>query len=232
MSIVVEVSGREPWSAFLNRGIRIPEQSSCPSVRVLPRSLAHEEQRSGVSAPLIQETNRPHTSQTAYCSLRAPGPTSVGTTGRYAVLGSRSTSLQEDPRHTRVRAAQVHRPLRQPVSPDDDRRQRLLQESRIDRPTDARNRRRSRVFITYQSLSRDRAGDLRCLSLWTGVSSRVAVPGRCSPRHGDVRHWKVDRIEDAEVTQVHFNRPRDFDLQSHLAKSFGSVSRRRRLSRQ
>ena len=42
-----------------------------------------------------------------------------------------------------------------------------------------------------------------------------------APDHRDIRHWKVDRIEDAEVTQVHFNRPDDFDLHEHLAKSFG-----------
>ena len=31
----------------------------------------------------------------------------------------------------------------------------------------------------------------------------------------------MDRVEDAEATQVHFNRPEDFDLHEHLAKSFG-----------
>ncbi|MFH1924615.1 MAG: WYL domain-containing protein, partial [Planctomycetota bacterium] len=31
----------------------------------------------------------------------------------------------------------------------------------------------------------------------------------------------VNRIEDAEATQVPFNRPEDFDLRNHFAKSFG-----------
>ncbi len=36
-----------------------------------------------------------------------------------------------------------------------------------------------------------------------------------------LRHWKVDRIEDAEVTDFPFQMAEDFDLQEHLAKSFG-----------
>jgi predicted DNA-binding transcriptional regulator YafY len=42
-----------------------------------------------------------------------------------------------------------------------------------------------------------------------------------APEHGQVRHWKVDRIEAAELTPVHFQRPEEFNLQEHLAKSFG-----------
>jgi len=42
-----------------------------------------------------------------------------------------------------------------------------------------------------------------------------------APEHEEIRHWKVDRIEAAEVTQVHFQRPEGFDLEEHLARSFG-----------
>ncbi len=42
-----------------------------------------------------------------------------------------------------------------------------------------------------------------------------------SQQHDEVRHWKVDRIEDADVTKVPFQRPADFDLENHLAGSFG-----------
>jgi predicted DNA-binding transcriptional regulator YafY len=42
-----------------------------------------------------------------------------------------------------------------------------------------------------------------------------------SPQRNEICHWKVSRIEAAEVTQVPFQRPKDFDLQQHLAKSFG-----------
>ena len=40
-------------------------------------------------------------------------------------------------------------------------------------------------------------------------------------RHEDICHWKVDRIEAVELTDKRFRRPEDFDLQKHLAKSFG-----------
>ena len=42
--------------------------------------------------------------------------------------------------------------------------------------------------------------------------------------HREIRHWKVDRIEAAELTPIHFNPPRDFDLHEHMAKSFGVFS--------
>ena len=42
-----------------------------------------------------------------------------------------------------------------------------------------------------------------------------------SPDHEEIRHWKVNRIEEAEVTQVPFQRPDDFNLREHLTKSFG-----------
>lgn len=42
-----------------------------------------------------------------------------------------------------------------------------------------------------------------------------------SPDHEEIRHWKVNRIEQAELTQMPFQRPDDFDLREHLAKSFG-----------
>ena len=42
-----------------------------------------------------------------------------------------------------------------------------------------------------------------------------------APDHDEIRHYKVDRIEDAEVTQLPFNRPEGFSLDDHLAGSFG-----------
>ena len=42
-----------------------------------------------------------------------------------------------------------------------------------------------------------------------------------SPDHDQVRHYKVDRVEDVDVTAMPFNRPGDFDLEKHLAGSFG-----------
>ena len=40
-------------------------------------------------------------------------------------------------------------------------------------------------------------------------------------RHQDICHWKVDRIDAVELKDQRFHRPEDFDLQKHLAKSFG-----------
>lgn len=37
----------------------------------------------------------------------------------------------------------------------------------------------------------------------------------------DIRHWKVDRILEARRTGDTFERPRGFDVQQHLASSFG-----------
>ena len=42
-----------------------------------------------------------------------------------------------------------------------------------------------------------------------------------APEHEAIRHWKVDRMEKAEVTKFPFQRPDDFDLNEHLANSFG-----------
>ncbi|MGQ9504581.1 MAG: helix-turn-helix transcriptional regulator [Thermogutta sp.] len=37
----------------------------------------------------------------------------------------------------------------------------------------------------------------------------------------EIRHWKVNRVEDIELRDQWFDMPRDFSLQEHLAKSFG-----------
>jgi predicted DNA-binding transcriptional regulator YafY len=42
-----------------------------------------------------------------------------------------------------------------------------------------------------------------------------------APEHDAIRHWKVDRIEEARLEELRFNRPEGFDLQTHFAKSFG-----------
>ena len=42
-----------------------------------------------------------------------------------------------------------------------------------------------------------------------------------SPDHNEVRHYKVDRIDEAEMSQFPFQRPEDFDVREHLKKSFG-----------
>jgi len=77
------------------------------------------------------------------------------------------------------------------------------------------------VFLTYQSLQSTEpvTYDMYPYGL-TYHRGRLYLIGR-APEHDEVRIWKVDRIEDAEATDFRFKRPEDFDLQEHLAKSFG-----------
>lgn len=42
-----------------------------------------------------------------------------------------------------------------------------------------------------------------------------------SPDHEELRHFKVDRIDDAAVSTFPFTRPADFDLNAHLEHGFG-----------
>jgi proteasome accessory factor B len=80
---------------------------------------------------------------------------------------------------------------------------------------------RRAVFITYQSLRATEpvTYDIYPYGLAYHRGSLYLIG--FAPDHREIRHWKVDRIEDAEATPVHFQRPEDFDLREHLAKSFG-----------
>ena len=80
---------------------------------------------------------------------------------------------------------------------------------------------RRTVFITYQSLQATEpvTYDIYPYGLIYHRGALYVVGW--SPEHEEIRHWKVNRIEEAEVTQVPFQRPDDFDLRGHLAKSFG-----------
>ncbi len=77
------------------------------------------------------------------------------------------------------------------------------------------------VFVTYQSLQATEpvTYDIYPYGLIYHRGALYLV-GR-SPQHEEICHWKVSRIEAAEVTQVPFQRPEGFDLRQHLAKSFG-----------
>ena len=77
------------------------------------------------------------------------------------------------------------------------------------------------VFITYQSLRATEpvTYDIYPYGLIYHRGALYLVG--CKPHDDEVCHWKVSRIEDAEVTKIPFQRPEGFDLQQHLAKSFG-----------
>lgn len=80
---------------------------------------------------------------------------------------------------------------------------------------------RRAVFITYQSLRATEpvTYDIYPYGLAYHRGSLYLIG--FAPDHREIRHWKVDRMEEADVTPVHFNPPRHFDLREHLAKSFG-----------
>jgi len=77
------------------------------------------------------------------------------------------------------------------------------------------------IFITYQSLRSTEpvTYDVYPYGLTYHRGSLYLI-GK-APEKDEIRHWKVDRIEAAETTQVQFIRPGDFDLTDHLSKSFG-----------
>ena len=80
---------------------------------------------------------------------------------------------------------------------------------------------RRAVFITYQSL---RATEPVTYDIYpyglTYHRGSLYLVGH-APQHDDIRHWKVDRIEEVKLEALRFNRPEDFDLSEHFAKSFG-----------
>lgn len=77
------------------------------------------------------------------------------------------------------------------------------------------------VSMTYQALQ---ATEPVTYTVWPyGLAyhrGSLYLVGRTA-RHADICHWKVDRIEGVELKEQRFQRPEDFDLQKHLAKSFG-----------
>ena len=86
------------------------------------------------------------------------------------------------------------------------------------------------MFITYQSLRATEpvTYDIYPFGLTYHRGSLYLVghePRQVPPPAGStsksLRHWKVDRIEEARLEELRFNRPEDFDLQTHFAKSFG-----------
>jgi predicted DNA-binding transcriptional regulator YafY len=42
-----------------------------------------------------------------------------------------------------------------------------------------------------------------------------------APQYDELRHWKVDRMQKADLAELRFNLPEGFDLHRHLKDSFG-----------
>jgi len=77
------------------------------------------------------------------------------------------------------------------------------------------------VSMTYQALQETEPVTYTVLPYGLAYHrGSLHLVGR-TRRHEDICHWKVDRIEAVELKDQRFQRPEDFDLQKHLAKSFG-----------
>lgn len=80
---------------------------------------------------------------------------------------------------------------------------------------------RRAVFITYQSLRATEpvSYDIYPYGLAYHHGSLYLVGWAVD--HEAIHHWKVDRIEDVDLTPIHFPWPEGFSLRDHFAKSFG-----------
>lgn len=77
------------------------------------------------------------------------------------------------------------------------------------------------VEITYQSLKATEAVSYEIHPYGMTYHRGALYLIGWSAERGEIRHWKVNRIERAEVTQKKFRLPEDFCLDKHLAGSFG-----------
>lgn len=77
------------------------------------------------------------------------------------------------------------------------------------------------AFLTYHSLSSTEpvTHDVYPYGLVWHRGSLYLVAH--APAHGQVRHYKVNRVQSVELDELKFNRPAEFDLERHLADSFG-----------
>lgn len=77
------------------------------------------------------------------------------------------------------------------------------------------------VFLTYRSQRATEAVTYEIHPYGMILHRGALYVVGFSLQHNEVRHWKVNRIEDAEATAFPFKRPLDFDLSRHLEGSFG-----------
>lgn len=77
------------------------------------------------------------------------------------------------------------------------------------------------VFLTYRSQRATEAVTYEIHPYGMILHRGALYVVGFSLQHDEVRHWKVNRIEDAEATDFPFKRPLDFDLSTHMAGSFG-----------
>jgi len=80
------------------------------------------------------------------------------------------------------------------------------------------------TFVTYHSASSTEpvTYDIHPYALAEHRGTLYVVGYSC--HHNEIRTWKVDRMHDAEATQVPFARPREFDIKQHFEGAFAVVT--------
>ncbi len=77
------------------------------------------------------------------------------------------------------------------------------------------------TFIAYQSLRSTEPVTYEIYPFGIVFHSHSLYLVAHSVNHGEVRHFKIDRLSSVNLETLKFNRPDDFDLQQHFADSFG-----------
>ncbi len=90
----------------------------------------------------------------------------------------------------------------------------------IDRLVQAIEERRQ-TFITYRSLQATESVSYPIYPYGIVLHHGSLYLVGYAPDHEEIRHWKIDRVEDATLEELRFQQPDDFDLRDHLSGSFG-----------
>jgi len=77
------------------------------------------------------------------------------------------------------------------------------------------------VFLTYRSQRSTEPVTYDCYPLFMLEHRGSLYLFGIFPDSGELRTWKIDRMLDAQVTEVPFQRPENFDPREHIAGSFG-----------
>jgi len=90
----------------------------------------------------------------------------------------------------------------------------------IDRLVQAIEDRRQ-AFITYRSLQATESVSYPIYPYGIILHHGSLYLVGYAPDHEEIRHWKIDRVEEVTLEELRFQRPDDFDLRDHLSGSFG-----------
>ncbi|MFH1918303.1 MAG: WYL domain-containing protein [Planctomycetota bacterium] len=90
----------------------------------------------------------------------------------------------------------------------------------IDQLVQASEERRQ-TFITYRSLQATESVSYPIYPYGIVNHHGSLYLVGYAPDHEEIRHWKIDRVEDVGLEELRFQRPDDFDLRNHVSGSFG-----------